>query len=208
MKATFFNKFKSALPTLVCSPFSWSTTSRVTSRSMGGDQKCIESLHSLPDFGCRPMILTVDPPDSCSTQDIYEQSALGITPLKANMESENTPLEKENHLYTNHQFLGSMFVLGGVGFVTCDFIPTLCLRAKLATGLRIWDGGIVLAKCPAKRNVATHGGLESYGPTRGTWSTTRRKWHNVFRGLLRLAKHAKTKPDPSDFFSEKLGNSE
>ena len=136
---------------------------------MGGDQKFIESLHSLPDFGCRPMILTVDPPDSCSTQDIYEQSALGITPLKTNMESENTPLEKENHLYTNHQFLGSMFVLGGVGFVTCDFIPTsfvpqLFLRAKLATGLRIWDGGIVLAKCPAKRN-ATLPPMEAWSPT-------------------------------------------
>ena len=39
------------------------------------------------------------------------------SPLKTNMEPENTPLEKEKHLQTTNFFgvLGSMLVLGGVG---------------------------------------------------------------------------------------------
>ena len=34
------------------------------------------------------------------------------TPQKTNKEAENGPLEKEQH--TNHEFLGSMLVFGGV----------------------------------------------------------------------------------------------
>ena len=66
----------------------------------------------------------------CKCKSPYAGHECHYTPENKRLEPENTPLEKEKHLQT-HQFLGSMFVLGGVFLNFLGLRSRSCTRKKL-----------------------------------------------------------------------------